>query len=58
MVMELFKMYDADGSGELDRDEFIAVLMQTGISSISLIKRLAPFMPSRMYYCILYVYYL
>ena len=37
MVMELFKMYDADGSGELDRDEFIAVLMQTGTSSISLI---------------------
>ena len=30
MVLELFKMYDSDGSGQLDEDEFIAVLMQTG----------------------------
>ena len=34
MVLELFKMYDSDGSGQLDEDEFVAVLMQTGESPI------------------------
>jgi hypothetical protein len=29
-VRGLFKMYDTDGSGELDKEEFIEVIMQTG----------------------------
>ena len=29
-VRELFGLYDADGSGELDKDEFIEVLIATG----------------------------
>ena len=29
-VRGLFRMYDTDGSGELDKEEFIEVLVATG----------------------------
>ena len=34
-VRELFGLYDADGSGELDKDEFIEVLIATGKNGLA-----------------------